>query len=372
MNSVGTVTLFISITAGHIPDTVDQLAMSVSSSWGKAFRHARDTEAEGAQYFEGFFKKAKIVLEGSTSTIVDQVQDVEAGSKAIGTDTTNLREDALEGVSTEETDDVERGGFCQPAALAKFFASTKCPGQKDSLGRIDGAAQVTQGASTAASDVTDSVERESGATRQICRAWLKNTFLQLGQPCKNASCERRHLIESRSIGSLYKDYSFKGLTAVQRSSIISQVQASAAMNADSATNDKVVEVATEADIAPVTKRGSDEVDKVASKRASKVATDKKIESQTEVVIKDNILDLGGVTDSSSSIVTRNTVPEVESITNGKLMTSATDSRSDSKKRKLYALNGSVDLVREQSKSSLKSLSGKCLSPWMPVHRRITY
>jgi hypothetical protein len=338
--------------------------MPVSSSWGKAFRHARDTEAEGAQYFEGFFKKAKIVLEGSTSTIVDQVQDVEAGSKAIGTNTTNLSKDVVDVVSTEETDDVERGGFCQPAGLAKFFASKKCSGQKDSLGSSDVTAQVIQGASTAASDVTDSVERESGATRQICRAWLKNTFLQLGQPCKNASCERRHLIESRSIGSLYKDYSFKGLTAVQRSSIISQVQASAAMNADSATSDKVVEVATEADIAqvaPVTMRGSDEVDKVASKRASKVATDKKTDTQAEIVIKDAILDLGGVTDSSSSSVKRNNVPEVESIADEKLITSSTIPRSDSKKRKLYALNGSVDLVREQFKSS-----------WMPVHRRITY
>jgi hypothetical protein len=351
---------------------VDQLAMSVSSSWGKAFRHARETEAEGAQYFEGFFKKAKIVLEGSTSTIVDQVQGVEAGSKAIEIDTTNLREDAVEGVTIEETDDVERGGFCQPAGLAKFFASTKCPGQKDSLGSIDGVAQVTQGASAAASDVTDSVERESGATRQICRAWLKNTFLQLGQPCKNASCERRHLIESRSIGSLYKDYSFKGLTAVQRSSIISQVQASAVMHADSATSDKVVEVATEADIVQVTKKSSDKVDKVASKHVSKVATDKKTATQTEVVVKDAILDLGGVTDSRSSSVTRNNVLEVESITNEKLITSSKISRSGSKKRKLYVLNGSLDLVREQLKSSLKSLSGKCLSPWMPVHRRITY
>ena len=275
-------------------------------------------------------------------------------------------------MSTEETDDVERGGFCQPAGLAKFFASTKCSGQKDSLGSIDGAASFTQGAPTAVSDVIDSVERESGATRQICRAWLKNTFLQLGQPCKNASCERRHLIESRGIGSLYKDYSFKGLTAVQRSSIISQVQASAAMHADIATSDQVVEVATEADSAQVTKKGSDKADRVASKRESKVATDKKIEIKAEVVIKDAILDLGGAMDSSISSVTRNNVPEVESITNEKLMTSSTASRSDSKKRKLYALNGSVDPVREQFKSSLKSLSGKCLSPWMPVHRRITY
>jgi hypothetical protein len=346
--------------------------MSVSSSWCKAFRHARDTEAEGAQYFEGFFKKAKIVQEGSTSTIVDQVQDVEAGSKALGTDATNLREDALEGVSTEETDDVERGGFCQPAGLAKFFASAKCSRQEDSLGSIDGAAQAIQGAPIAASNVTDSVERESGATRQICRAWLKNTFLQLGQPCKNASCERRHLIESRSIGSLYKDYSFKGLTAVQRSSIISQVQASAAMNADCATSDKVVEVATEADSAQVTKKGSAEVDKVASKHVSKVALDKKTDTQAEIGIKDAILDLGGVTDSSSSSVTRNNVPEVESIADEKLSMPSITSRSESKKRKLYARNGSVDLVREQFKSSLKYLSGKCLSPWMPVHRRITY
>ena len=119
-------------------------------------------------------------------------------------------------------------------------------------------------------------------------------------------------------------------------------------------------------------KGTDEVDKVASKGLKKVATDKKKETTAEIFIEDAVLDVGGVTDSSSSTVRRNNVPEVESITEKRLSTSSIPSRSDSKKRKLYALNSTAYLAREHFKSSLKSFTGKCLSPWMPVHRRITY
>jgi hypothetical protein len=63
--------------------------------------------------------------------------------------------------------------------------------------------------------------------RQICRAWLKHTYLSLGQPCTNAApegCPRKHAITC-SPEALYKDYSFKGLSKGQKKSIFARVSA---------------------------------------------------------------------------------------------------------------------------------------------------
>ena len=191
------------------------------AGWKRAFDHAKDTEAEGAKYFEGFFKKLRRTDESLTF--------VEDKSSSIGTALSESlqREKFRPTYSGEvEKEVVERGGFCQPASLASFFKKGKSADAMLSVPILENAEQTTIASSSERSP-PDNIERENGVARQICRAWLKNTYLQLGSPCKNVSCDRRHLIESTSIGSLYKDYSFKGLSTVQRNSIISQVQLAA-------------------------------------------------------------------------------------------------------------------------------------------------
>lgn len=189
--------------------------------WKRAFSHAKDTEAEGAKYFEGFFKRSR---RGDES-----VTPQEDPSNAIHTALSepHERKSFRPTYSGEvEKEDVERGGFCQPASLASFFQHRKGGDAVISHLPIGENDQCLASASLL-DKLPDVIDRGNGMARQICRAWLKNTFLQLGQPCKNLTCERRHLIESKSIGLLYKDYSFKGLTAAQRNSIIIQVQAAA-------------------------------------------------------------------------------------------------------------------------------------------------
>ena len=337
--------------------------------WKAAFNHARDTEAEGAQYFEGFFKKAKIVAEGSTPTI----QKIVTSAEFVGIND-SVKGHIARGTSTEETDDTERGGFCQPSGLAKFFASTQCSAHGGFLGNNDndGSAGVMEQASAAVSDIADSTERESGATRQICRAWLKNNFLQLGQPCKNASCERRHVIESRSIGSLYKDYSFKGLSAVQRASIISQVQSGAAIVADNAASYVTAESTTATDCAADTTRSSEDMSNMESSCIGNLSVDKKNETHQEGINTDAITNMGGLQDRKSSYIITNNIEDVENIPDVLRTTPSPLLKSSSKKSRLYALNLAIDHIREPCKSSLKSLIGRCSAPWMPVHRRITY
>ena len=334
--------------------------------WKAAFTHARDTEAEGAQYFEGFFKKAKFVAEGSTPTI----QNIVTSAEFVGTDD-YVKGDIARGTSTEETDDTERGGFCQPAGLAKFFASTKCSVHGGFLGNNDdnGSAQVMEQSSAAVSDIADSTERESGATRQICRAWLKNNFLQLGQPCKNASCERRHVIESRSIGSLYKDYSFKGLSAVQRASIVSQVQSSAAIVADNdnSASDVTAESTTAADFEAANTSYQDE-----SSLTGDLSVDKANKKHEKSVKTDAITNMGGLQGRKSSYIVTNNIEDIENIPDVSRTTHSPLLKSASKKSRLYALYDVDDHISEPCKSSLKSLVGRCSAPWMPVHRRITY
>ena len=62
-------------------------------------------------------------------------------------------------------------------------------------------------------------------SRQICRLWLKHNFLGLGGACpsgaSSVACTRKHEIPS-NVNLLYKDYSFKGLSAAQRKTIIAK------------------------------------------------------------------------------------------------------------------------------------------------------
>ena len=59
--------------------------------------------------------------------------------------------------------------------------------------------------------------------KQICRKWLKFTFLSIGSNCSDKNCQRKHeIVESKDGGfhKLYGDYSFKGLNKKQQSAIL--------------------------------------------------------------------------------------------------------------------------------------------------------
>lgn len=214
-------------------------------SWKRAFEDAKATEAEGAKSFDGFFKKSKI--EGIVSNIEDKtvpsIDDYNERSEFKPTFTKAV-----------EKEDVERGGFCQPSGLAAFVKFHNKKSNTDIQKNDEIAYEITvknkldqnldegtkleeldQGLINDVHNPDENEGKENGMARQMCRAWLKNTYLQLGQPCKNQKCERRHLIEGKSVGSLYKDFSFKGLTTAQRNSIINQVQSAAAADAHPVT-----------------------------------------------------------------------------------------------------------------------------------------
>ena len=73
--------------------------------------------------------------------------------------------------------------------------------------------------------IQDTKNTGDGLTRQICRKWLKHTFLGLGTECSEGSgaCPRKHDLPT-NLNLLYKDYSFKGLTTQQRKKIISKAK----------------------------------------------------------------------------------------------------------------------------------------------------
>lgn len=64
---------------------------------------------------------------------------------------------------------------------------------------------------------------EEACARQICRTWLKHTYLQIGAPCVDEACLRLHEISCRA-DSLYKDFSFKGLPQKHRKRILERVR----------------------------------------------------------------------------------------------------------------------------------------------------
>jgi hypothetical protein len=65
-------------------------------------------------------------------------------------------------------------------------------------------------------------------SRQLCRQWLKYKYLSIGACCPDGVdgkglCGRQHTIPSNT-GHLYSDYSFKGLSKLQRKSILDAIR----------------------------------------------------------------------------------------------------------------------------------------------------
>jgi hypothetical protein len=164
------------------------------SSWEEAFLHARSVAA------------------ASDATVADFVERQN-----------RIHDDGgVGGGDDDSKKHVDTGAFNQPRELAEFVSTY-----------ILGA-----GSATTASPLTDSKSKEEGKesasrktdkadniARQICRAWLKHTYLGLGKPCKSdassVACMRRHQLPS-NVNLLYKDYSFMGLSAPQRKAILAK------------------------------------------------------------------------------------------------------------------------------------------------------
>jgi hypothetical protein len=344
-----------------------------NSGWKRAFCRAQDIEAEGEKYFEGFFKKSKTV-----TAATDPVnQDSKIASTGINEKVATIisAESAKKSVSkltdlgeTEEVD-VERGGFCQPTGLASFFKdimdSRPDEGVPDYLvvdPQID-------------SDLSVVVVKENGMARQICRAWLKNNFLKLGEACKNPDCERRHILDSCSVGTLYKDYSFKGLTAAQRNSIIAQVQSGAAKTV--AKNSNVVSTATSAaekvikrpevlpTVSPESVDFSVKTDQTCHQKNSSADSNPEIMKS----VSNDCLDSKCYKDSKKCSIE-------EASDHTVIVTPSSASPLGQpvaeNKVKSSALNEKIDSGNKSSATENRLLMKKLRKPWMPLHKQITY
>jgi hypothetical protein len=180
------------------------------------FTNAVNVEAEGAKYFEEFITvKTKLMAAGTETTAIPSSSSSQAPQGAVDTDA-----DA----DADADDDV--GGFCQPTGLAQFVKKIRDPSVHS-----DEMPQSQLHTAETLTDPSDDLEKNN-MNRQICRAWLKHSYLKIGQPCKNANCERRHDLLNMNVGNLYKDYSFKGLPTAQRNAIIKQVQNAAQSGGD--------------------------------------------------------------------------------------------------------------------------------------------
>jgi hypothetical protein len=73
-------------------------------------------------------------------------------------------------------------------------------------------------------EVSEKVSETGNLSHQLCRPWLKHTYLNVGKGCEMDLCPRRHALPL-SVGQLYSDYSFKGLPANHRKKIIKIMKA---------------------------------------------------------------------------------------------------------------------------------------------------
>ena len=117
------------------------------------------------------------------------------------------------------TDEGKSGAFCQPPLLAAFVAMLAGTGSEamTAAAAFETATAIGQAGKGA----------EGGLAKQICRTWLKYTFLGLGKECTVGddldACPRKHGLPA-NLNLLYKDYSFKGLAPQQRKKIIAKAK----------------------------------------------------------------------------------------------------------------------------------------------------
>jgi len=189
-----------------------------ANPWSLAFKRAVEVEEEGAKDFVEIIaqhaqKKQRLIVDGST-----------CGTKhSESEETSNLIPSKSEGDSISDVDEgVSSSGQSHLPQLSKFVMETthrKLPNAKGESDESD------QPGSTSENNIPQERDMVEVCGRQMCRAWLKHTYLQIGNPCKDGeACLRKHGVTCKP-EHLYKDYSFKGLSAKQRKTIMDKLKA---------------------------------------------------------------------------------------------------------------------------------------------------
>jgi hypothetical protein len=153
-------------------------------SWNGAFEKAISIEKEGAKEFADFF-------------VAKRPHWGDEGDR-----------DVLENY----------GGFRQPRKLSKFVKNLHLKeGRENNEQSIETSPLPCESQVEA---IGDAPAVNHNVAKQICRTWLKHKYLGVGKPCLVTMCPRKHDIDFANPERLYSDYSFKGLSLVQRKKIL--------------------------------------------------------------------------------------------------------------------------------------------------------
>eukprot|EP01032_Pedospumella_encystans_P024075 gene24075-27238_t len=175
-----------------------------ANPWTLAFKRAVEVEEEGAKDFVEIIaqhaqKKQRLLVDESTDGKNNSGRE-ENSNAAAGKTESDLNSDGDEGVSSS--------GQSHLPQLSKFVLETtqrtlpNVKGNSDELDQTDSAVD---------NNVPQERDMVEVCGRQMCRAWLKHTYLQIGNPCKDGeACLRKHGVTCKP-EHLYKDYSFKGI-----------------------------------------------------------------------------------------------------------------------------------------------------------------
>lgn len=204
---------------GDIECSLRKFANQMSANpWTLAFKRAVEVEEEGAKDFVEIIaqhaqKKQRLLVDDSTSEKKNYESEENCNTVA-GKSESDLNSEGDEGVSSS--------GQSHLPQLSKFVMETtqrKLPNVQGNSDELD------QSGSTSENNVPQERDMVEVCGRQMCRAWLKHTYLQIGNPCKDGeACLRKHGVTCKP-EHLYKDYSFKGLSAKQRKTIMDKLKA---------------------------------------------------------------------------------------------------------------------------------------------------
>lgn len=174
-----------------------------NNPWNAAFKKAVEVDTEGERDFADVPRTAA------------KKRDRDGNSGSLNTESSSVIIDA-----NQEDDTEESSGFCQPVKLAMFVKDRISKGKETTVsGAFENA---TEEAPEQEIKERDMVEV---CGRQICRTWLKFSYLDNGNPCPEGNaCLRKHAITCKP-ELLYKDYSFKGLSPKQRKRIMDKLTA---------------------------------------------------------------------------------------------------------------------------------------------------
>ena len=174
------------------------------SSWNLAFKRAVEIDEEGAKDFTDLVDHSKLRKKAKHS------DKSENGTEEIAIASPNNE------IEVEDT----AGGYCQPLKLAKFVKDME---GRTKFGETANKLETEENNSEPESPLHEERDMVEVCGKQICRTWLKYSFLKLGSACDQQTCLRMHEIKCKP-ELLYKDYSFKGLPAKHRKRILEQLK----------------------------------------------------------------------------------------------------------------------------------------------------